>query len=133
MCVGSAPQQPQVVVEGPTRKELRKERKQEKKELKQIRKDSRTQAQEFQQQLQNQIDAAANQTQQLQQQIAEAVAPPVNTVLANNYAVTTQQQALPATAQTTEVVTPVRPQAASLRITPGATAVTPGAGLNIGA
>lgn len=142
MCVGAAPQQPKVKVVGPTPKEIKKERKQEKRELKQIRRDSRAQAQEFQQQLQDQIDAADSQTRQLQQQIAEvmapqqvaqAVAPPSHTVLANSYAATTQQQALPANAQTTEVTPVIRPQPTSLRITPGATAVTPGAGLNIGA
>ena len=133
MCVGARQQEPRVVVAGPTPKEIKTERKQEKQELKQIRRDSRAQAQEFQQQLQNQIDAADTQAQLLQQQIAEVLAPPAHTVLANNYAVTTQQQALPANAQTTEVMAPVRPQPTSLRIMPGATSVAPGAGLNIGA
>jgi len=139
MCTGS-PQPPKVVTRGPSNKEAKQQTKQQQKqlkqqerELKQVRKDSRVQAQEFRQQLQSQIDAAANQTQQFQQQIAEVMAPPINRVLANNYAVTTQQQELPATAQTTEVTPTMRQQPTSLRIMPGTTAINPGAGLNIGA
>ena len=130
MCAGSPqPVKPKKVRQGPGNKQI----KQQKREIKDLRQDQRQVAGQFRQQLQSQIDDTLAQTEEYRQQIAEVLAPPVYQVVANNYGVSTSQQAPPAGALTTERITPMRQQPTGLRIMPGATASNPGAGLSIGA
>jgi hypothetical protein len=130
MCFGSAPQAPQVVYQGPSQADIDANNA----ALEQYRQQSTAQQQQFSAALQRQIDdanaQAAKQRQQLEQERATAAAEMASQQQAA-YAVTTEAVA-PETALTTSAAKPKDKSKGTLKIAPGATAMSQGTGLNIG-
>lgn len=130
MCFGSAPQAPQVVYQGPSQADIDANNA----ALEQYRQQSTAQQQQFSTALQKQIDEAnaqaTKQREQLEQERATAAAE-MAAQQQSAYAVTTQSVA-PETALTTAPPKAKDKNKGTLKIAPGATAMSQGTGLNIG-
>lgn len=130
MCFFSQPQAPQVVYQGPSQADIDANNA----ALETYRQQSTAQQQQFSAALQKQIDdanaMAEKQRLQLEQERAQATAEMAAQQQAA-YAVTTTT-AEPQGAMTTEPVRPKDKTKGTLKIAPGATAMSQGTGLNIG-
>ena len=130
MCFGSAPQAPEIVYKGPSQADIDRNNA----ALEQYRQQSMTQQQQFASALQKQIDdanaTAAQRKAELEAEMASATASAAAQQQAA-YATTTTQ-AEPVAAQTTVAPKKKDKTKGTLKIAPGATAMSEGSGINIG-
>lgn len=130
MCIGSQPQVPQIVYQGPSQDDITRNAA----ALESYRAESTKQQQQFAEQLQQQIDRANAQASEQrarldqEQQLAAAE---LAAQQQGAYAATATESE-PAAAVTTTAAMPKEKRRTSLKIAPGATASAAGAGLNIG-
>lgn len=130
MCFFSSPSAPQVVYQGPSQEDINANQQ----ALEQYRQQSMAQQQQFSQALQKQIDDANVQAEKQRQMLEQERAAATSEMAAQ------QQGAYAATVQTVQAenaVTTAAPKPkdknkGTLKIAPGATAMSAGTGLNIG-
>lgn len=130
MCFFSPPSAPQIVYQGPSQADIDANRQ----ALDEYRQQSMAQQQQFSQALQKQIDdanAQAEKQRQMLEQDRAAAAAELATQQQGAYAATVQSVDAE-NAVTTTAPKPKDKRKSTLRIAPGATAMTEGAGLNIG-
>jgi len=130
MCFGSQPQAPQIVYQGPSQDDINRNAA----ALETYRAQSAQQQQQFAQQLQMQIDQANAQANDQRARLAQEQQMAASELAAQQQgayaAAVTQSQ--PAEAATTTAAKPKEKRKSGLKIAPGATAASAGAGLNIG-
>lgn len=130
MCIGSAPQAPQIVYQGPSQADIDRNNA----ALETYRQQSMAQQQQFATALQAQIDEAnqlaADQRQRLEQE-QQAAMSEVAAQQQGAYSVTATESE-PVNAQLTTAAKPKEKRRSSLKIAPGATAASAGTGINIG-
>jgi hypothetical protein len=130
MCFGSAPQAPEIVYKGPSQADIDRNNA----ALDQYRQQSMTQQQQFASALQKQIDdanaTAAQRKAELEAEMASATASAAAQQQAAYATTTTQTE--PVAAQTTVAPKKKDKTKGTLKIAPGATAMSEGSGINIG-
>jgi hypothetical protein len=130
MCFGSAPQAPEIVYKGPSQADIDRNNA----ALDQYRQQSMTQQQQFASALQKQIDdanaTAAQRKAELEAEMASATASAAAQQQAAYATTTTQTE--PVAAQTTAAPKKKDKTKGTLKIAPGATAMSEGSGINIG-
>jgi hypothetical protein len=131
MCFFSAPQQPNIVYQGPSEEDIQRNQA----SLDSYKKQVGEQQSAFQAQLQQQIEAANAETAKLQKQYQDDAAAASAAAAAQQtgaYAATASQSAPPATAQTTAATVKKEKPKANLKISLAGTPSSAGSGLNIG-
>jgi hypothetical protein len=131
MCFFSAPQQPNIVTQGPSADDIKRNEE----SLNTYKKQVADQQSAFQKQLQDQIDAANSETTKLQQQYqADAAAAAAASAAQQNgaYAATTAQATPAAGAETTTAPVKKAKPSANLKISLAGVPSSSGSGLNIG-
>jgi len=141
MCFGSQPQAPEIRYVGPSQEDINANNA----ALEKYRAESLTQQKSFAEALQKQIDQANAQAAEQRKRLEDEKATAAKDLEAQRsgaaaemaaqqkaaYAVTTTMTE-PVNAQVTQAPKPKDKTKGTLKIAPGATAMTPGAGLNIG-
>jgi hypothetical protein len=131
MCLGARPQAPQIIYQGPSQAELDANRQ----GLEIARQQQEQSNTRFQSQLDSQIASAnaeaARRKAELEAQTTAAAADAAARQT-GAYAASASQSAPAETALTTEPIMPKKKPSSGLKIAPGGTAASAGAGLNIG-
>lgn len=131
MCFGARPQAPQIVYQGPSEADIAANRA----AMETYRQQSAAQQEQFAAQLQQQIDRANAQMEEQRSRLQSEEQAAMAEMAAQQqgaYAATATQSEPVGAAMTTTAAKPKEKARSSLKISPGATAATSGAGLNIG-